>query len=163
MNTKEKIELENGNNSFIKLYKEGIFWRAYNQSCMLFTQYFNTYKVVIKYVKYLKQNIYYCGFPATILDNVLETFKQQGFNIAYLNENEIIIENITISEIRYEEWQKNIIDENIANNSVNDKTKLLLLDVKEDIIYQIINFPIAESTPLEAFNFLYNLQKQLKT
>jgi len=85
MNIKDKIDIEKDNNNFIKLYKEGIFWRAYNQSCMLFTQYFDNYKVIIKYVKYLKQNIYYCGFPDTILENIKEKCKQIGLNISYLN------------------------------------------------------------------------------
>jgi len=161
MNIKDKIDIEKDNNNFIKLYKEGIFWRAYNQSCMLFTQYFDNYKVIIKYVKYLKQNIYYCGFPDTILENIKEKCKQIGLNISYLNENEIIIENLTISEIKYEDWENKMIKENAIMNISNNKNTLLL-DIKEDIISQIINFPIAESTPLEAFSFLYKIQKQLK-
>ena len=47
----------------------------------------DNYKVIIKYVKYLKQNIYYCGFPDTILENIKEKCKQIGLNISYLNEN----------------------------------------------------------------------------
>ena len=161
MTTKEKLEIERNNDNFIKLYKEGIFWRAYNVSCMLFTQYFKNYKIIKKYIKYLNDTIYYCGFPETILATILDTFTKQAISYRYINEKEIIIENLTIQKLNYDEWQNNISIDNDTKKIFND-TKKINFDIKDDIISQIINYPIAESTPIEAFNFLYKIQKQLK-
>ncbi|MBR2476435.1 MAG: hypothetical protein IKB57_07915 [Bacteroidaceae bacterium] len=48
----------------IRLIKSGEFYRAYNHSAWLFHCCIAEHKVMRKYVKALKQDIFYVGFPS---------------------------------------------------------------------------------------------------
>lgn len=65
-------------NSLIKLHKEGLFWRAYEQSAFLFINNIKEYNVTKKYYKNVKQELVYLGFPqnsqAQIEDMQTEAF-----------------------------------------------------------------------------------------
>jgi len=81
MGVKEKIAQELNNENSIYLLKEGIFWRAYNQSAMRFVNNLKPLKIIRKYIKKVKQDIFYCGFPESSLDNIREKAVEKGFQI----------------------------------------------------------------------------------
>ncbi|OFY87783.1 MAG: hypothetical protein A3F72_02775 [Bacteroidetes bacterium RIFCSPLOWO2_12_FULL_35_15] len=81
MGVKEKIAQELNNENSIYLLKEGIFWRAYNQSAMRFVNNLKPLKIIRKHIKKVKQDIFYCGFPESSLDNIREKAVEKGFQI----------------------------------------------------------------------------------
>ncbi|MBF0479077.1 MAG: diversity-generating retroelement protein Avd [Candidatus Omnitrophica bacterium] len=70
MTIKEILEIENNNNDSIVLLKEGMFFRAYNQSAMRLSTQIKKFKINVKLIKYLQKTIFYCGFPQSILPQI---------------------------------------------------------------------------------------------
>ena len=66
MTIKQKIELAVQPNK-LYLFKEGMFYKLYNQNAMWFVQNVKPYKVTKKFVKTVNQNVYSIGFPQTVL------------------------------------------------------------------------------------------------
>ena len=69
MTVQEKINLAAQPNK-LYLFKEGMFYKAYNQNALWFVQHINPYKVTIKYIKNCKQEVYSIGFPSTLLSKI---------------------------------------------------------------------------------------------
>ncbi|WP_335973284.1 hypothetical protein [Gaetbulibacter jejuensis] len=46
----------------VYLFKEGLFYKLYNQNAMWFTNHIKAYNVNSKFVKTVKQNVYSIGF-----------------------------------------------------------------------------------------------------
>lgn len=59
MTLKDKIEMQAQDTTKIYLYKEGIFYKVYNEGAFLLN--FLGYKVIVKYIKNLNQEIYSIG------------------------------------------------------------------------------------------------------
>jgi hypothetical protein len=71
MNTKEKIALATQNNK-LYCFKEGMFFKVYNQNAMWFTQHIKGYKINSKFVKTVNQQVFSIGFPQSlVLANLL--------------------------------------------------------------------------------------------
>ena len=51
------------------LFKEGMFYKAYNQNPMWFVQHIKAYKVTAKYIKTIQQEEYFIGFPIKYLNS----------------------------------------------------------------------------------------------
>lgn len=60
---KERIEREQSNCDKIYLYKEGIFYRAYERSAYLWITNICNYEIKKRYVKTIDRDIVYLGFP----------------------------------------------------------------------------------------------------
>tara|TARA_B100000768_G_C11117519_1_gene305963 strand:+ start:91 stop:396 length:306 start_codon:yes stop_codon:yes gene_type:complete len=71
MTTKEKIALATQNNK-LYCFKEGMFFKVYNQNAMWFTQHIKVYKINSKFVKTVNQQLFSIGFPQSlVLANLL--------------------------------------------------------------------------------------------
>ena len=62
MTTVEKITSAISNKYFT-LFKEGLFYKCYNQDAMVFVKRVKNYKVSSKYVKSAGEGVYSVGFP----------------------------------------------------------------------------------------------------
>ena len=62
MTTAEKIALAKSNNYFT-LFKEGLFYKCYNEDAMVFVQRLRAYKVSTKFIKIVGDTVYSIGFP----------------------------------------------------------------------------------------------------
>ncbi len=89
----------------IRLIKSGEFYRAYNHSAWLFQSCIAEHKVMRKYVKTLKRDIFYVGFPEkSLFNNIGERNSSKtefGFDIQ-LCEDEIP------DEEGFETWKASI-------------------------------------------------------
>ena len=66
MTIKDKIERAALPNK-LYFFKEGMFYRMYNQNAMGFTVHVKAYKVHVKFVKTVNQKVYSLGFPQNVL------------------------------------------------------------------------------------------------
>jgi len=66
MTIKQKIELAAQPNK-LYLFKEGMFYKLYNQNAMWFVQSEKPYKVTKKFLKTVNQDVYSIGFPQAVL------------------------------------------------------------------------------------------------
>ncbi|MBQ0081318.1 MAG: hypothetical protein KBS95_07235 [Alistipes sp.] len=71
MTQKEIIDIEQKNTSFIHLYLEETFYKAYENSAFAFCTRIKAYNVLRKESKTLGRDILYVGFPQSALDKVL--------------------------------------------------------------------------------------------
>lgn len=149
MGIKEKIYKEIDNTNHIFLYKEGMFWRAYEVSAYNFVQNIQKYKVLKRYIKLVSQEVCFIGFPDNILDPLL---------LKYSN---------AISTVSRE---KNYVDIQLAGFKANSDTYkqwkstvgFLQANDYNYIIAKINKFDLGKKTPMDCMQFLYELKTRMK-
>ena len=131
------------------LYKEGVFWVAYEQSAYYIAQY-KGYKPTKKYFKNINQSIVSVGFPN--IEALLNEIEQSN-SIQSVKKTDITIEILlqkSINTIDVEIWKENILQKEKQKSTS-----------KASIEELIKSFPLANKTPMEAFLFIEELQKAL--
>jgi len=130
----------------ILLYKEGVFWVAYEQSAYYIAQY-KGYKPTKKYFKNINQTIVSVGFPNIEVllneieqNNSIQSIKKTDTTIEILLQKSV---NITDVEL----WKENILQKNQEKPTS-----------KASIEQLVKAFPLANKTPMEAFLFIKELQ-----
>ena len=156
MTIKEILEIENANTGSINLCKEGLFWRAYNQSAMRLVNNLKPLKIIRKYIKKAGQEIFYCGFPESGLDNIRGKAIEKGFQITETNDKKIIISGVSATE-DYKNWMGN--QPACLNEPVVQYTKR---NTPDNIIQQIQQYPLENATPLETMLFIQKLKQSIK-
>ena len=74
-NLQEILALEQENQSSIYFYREGVFYKAYEQSAYLFVKYVRPFQVKKRHVKSVKQDVVFVGFPTNSLPNYFSADK----------------------------------------------------------------------------------------
>ena len=106
MKIAEIVELEKTNTESIFLLNEGLFWRAYERSAHRFIKHIKQYQITKKHVKSVKSDIVHCGFPNSVLQQILNLAESR---IIEKTENRIIIKSFTETEKDFTQW-KNAIE-----------------------------------------------------
>lgn len=70
MTSKEIFEHEQGNTEHIRLYAEGLFWKAYERSAYACCTQFREFKATKKYIKAMEGELVSIGFPRTSLSTL---------------------------------------------------------------------------------------------
>ncbi|MCK9254541.1 MAG: hypothetical protein GX793_00450 [Bacteroidales bacterium] len=184
MKIKDVFEIEKANVDSINLFKEGLFWRAYEYSAWRFVKYIKEYKLLNKYVKSINSHIVYIGFPDSFLDSIINLIKLKDKSFTKF-EKHINIKAFS-EEKGFEIWKTKLIEsgyEKISNNdnyvlenpeivySVNNsgisgnQNPYVYIDnksiVRDAIIQKIIDFPLENTTGIEALNFLHRIKIEL--
>ncbi len=115
MTLKEIIEIENANKNSINLYKEGIFWRVYNQSAYYFVKHIKELKALKKFYKNVNCEVVYAGFPDTILSQIEALSQSKGLqfekcgalSLSKGNEKQCSISGVDFDN-GFEEWKNSI-------------------------------------------------------
>lgn len=168
MTLKEKIERERPNQ--VNLYREGIFWKLYNQSAFHFFQLIKPYQIKKKYNKTLNTEIVSMGFPQSVLTNTLGRLRELSVSIEMGKDDITII--LLEEQCGYDEWfqQFPLIEKEKLPHS--DKVRCSTIasppvgtkenETNETAIQMLRNFPIMQKTPLEVQLFVLQLQDFLK-
>jgi len=136
-------------NQSIFLHNEGLFWRSYEYSAYAFVNSIKQYNAKKKFIKIVNSDIVFIGFPDSALSNILDLCKQKGFAI---NKNEKIITiELKTKKEGYVKWKNDI---EIADSIKVKKNEPTLTE-------RIASFPLATKTPMEAQQFLYQLQMEI--
>ena len=148
MTTAEIIKLENENENSIFLIKKGCFWRVYEKSAFRFVNLIRKFQITKKYIKCVNQEIVYLGFPLTLW---LEIEKEiVDLNLGILEKTEdLIVLGKCLDEISFEEWKVSLKSTLITDNHL--------------IIESLRCFPTINKTPLEAMQFILQLQTEIIT
>lgn len=164
MTIKEKIAFSSDVRRFT-LFKEGLFYKCYNEDAMLFVQKVKEYKVSSKYVKATLSNVYSVGFPASEIDkrklsfeDISTKIKSQGFEL----NNELVIYCLNNTECKqgYKEWveiqHKNelLVQEPEPIYSKTNNSALLLAMIKD--------YDLANSTPMQGLSFIQELKFEVQ-
>jgi hypothetical protein len=141
------------------LHKDGIFWRAYEKSAMLFHQDIKSYEIKTKHFKGINATLVFIGFPDTGMEKIKSICFEKGFEIR-IQDKQIKIFGFTGVD-GFDEWKISFINNQPMTTEHNRDNKIkaqrIGLDEKE-LIESIRSFPIASKTPMECQQFLYQLQ-----
>ena len=80
MTISEKVEQATKSTIFT-LYKEGIFYKCYNEDAMLFVKKVRDYKISSKMIKSAGSKIYTIGYPSSIVENSRLGFEEISIKI----------------------------------------------------------------------------------
>jgi len=141
------LTIERNNKGDINLLKEGLFWRAYEQSAFLFSSHIKAYSVRKKFYKNVGCAVVYLGFPDSVLESLLSKLEKTIVK----NEKHIIIKAYEYEQECFENWKSGIETNN--NNIILQHN---------DIVNSISQFDILNKTPFECQQFLVNLQNEIK-
>lgn len=153
MNTREKIDMAD-DASRLFLHKEGIFYTLYNQHAMLFTENIKELKIKARFIKVVNQQVYSCGFPASIIEEIKRQLVELG---GQLEESDKLITVVITNwprEPDYIQWCKEQKQEEIP---AEKKSAAVMSDIEK----QIVGFQVIRKTPMEAMSFILELQEQL--
>lgn len=101
MTIKEIIQIENGNHNTIILWREGIFWRAYEKSAYAFSMQIRPYKPTRKWVVAVKQDVISLGFPASAAETVLDAHQ-----VLLQQDNRLVLAASPITAEDFENWKQ---------------------------------------------------------
>ncbi len=147
MKIEEILKIEDNKN--IYLHNEGLFWRAYEYSAFAFVKHIKHYNVKKKYIKKVHSEIVFIGFPDSTLTNILGLCNKNGFVVN--NSNSLITVKLPTKTEGFINWKIEIANEESDKSKKNDTS----------IIERIASFPLAAKTPMEAQQFLYQLQMEI--
>ena len=98
----DKVTLQQQDTTKIFLFKEGIFYKAYNEGAFLLKD--RDYKVAVKKIKSIENEVLSIGFPISVLEKLKENRQSEEYdNYCSLQSN------IVFSLLLYEEWYQNQI------------------------------------------------------
>ncbi len=141
----------------IRLIRSGEFYRAYDHSAWLFQCCIAEHKVMRKYVKTLKRDLFYIGFPEkSLFNNIGErksTKTDYGFDI------ELALDELP-DEAGFETWKLSVETE---HSSKGDFFSLPLAgpDAEREVVRRLREFPLESRTMVECTVFLAELRKLL--
>ncbi|MGR3317638.1 MAG: hypothetical protein ACUZ8O_04090 [Candidatus Anammoxibacter sp.] len=149
MKVKEILKIEKDNRSSIFLFKEGFFWRAYERSAFRFVRNIQGYSVIKRYIKCVKQDVVFIGFPLDNLNKIVKICENgQRYQFKQTAEGILEIDSFTDAE-NFEIWKEEL------NEVKQEKDYKSLID-------KIREFPVANKTPVETIEFVMELQETVK-
>ena len=162
MNIKEIVEAEKKNTCRINLYREGLFFRAYEASAFALCSFVHPFKVIKRQLKVLNgEEVAYVGFPASSEDKYLN-----GRNIIESDDAHKVIgltEPIDLNA--FVEWKKGIeLKESTQTGCMTSNSTMPESDGHIDagsIIRMVRDFNVANSTPMQCTTFIAQLQGKL--
>jgi hypothetical protein len=150
------------NSTVFTLYKEGLFYKCFNEDAMIFSQRVKGYKVTAKFVKSVGAEVLSLGFPISevvkgnltllsISESIGATnYKDEPHGIVFSLKEEI--------KQNYNEFQAVIIrakesdaENDFSNNNASTKK----------IEKMILEFDLANSTPMQGLVFIQELKKNV--
>lgn len=173
MTIKEIIQIENGNHNTIILWREGIFWRAYEKSAYAFSMQIRPYKPTRKWVVAVKQDVISLGFPASAAETVLDAHQ-----VLLQQDNRLVLAASPITAEDFESW-KQAVAMTLPDNGRQQKdgTRPLMPASApaqlpssatapantgcDDLAGCIRRFNIESKTPVECMLFLMELKRRL--
>jgi hypothetical protein len=144
----------------VKLYLEGVFWVAYEQSAYYFMLK-KGYKTVKKHIKLLDKDVASLGFPRKVLEDFLKT--EAGISTQTIQDNCCVIcLKEPVDGILFEDWKKDLPLYKPEVKACEEVTVAVLPQAERRVINLLKVFSIANSTPMECMNFISEIQKELK-
>ena len=165
MTIAEKIDLAKRNKQFT-LFKEGLFYKCYNEDAMLFVKRVKKYKVNSKFIKSVGGVVNSIGFPVTEIEKEslsleMISAKLKAENFEKKNEDVVFLINDFEIKNDYEVWEQSI--QTSANKVVNHPNESYDRTIQlENIATMISNYDLANNTPMQGLSFIQDLKIKIQ-
>jgi hypothetical protein len=160
MSIQEITTQEDCNTGEIHLHKEGVFWKAYQQSAYLFTQEVKAFNTSKRLVKSVGRVVVSLGFPQNALGKYFN--KKQ---LTEVDEKQLLITGYSLRREDYQQWLESLpLTERSASErqSENEQMKSPQPIGNEGVVLASLrDFRVERSTPMDCLLFIVALQKQL--
>jgi hypothetical protein len=154
MTISEKLALQSDNE--LTIYKEGVFWIAYEQDAYRLSQ-VRSLKPSRKYIKAAGQDVVSVGFPSSILEDILSRF-----TVVERDEFRIRASVGAVDAGEYRKWKDSVElyvprrEKELPDIRGTDPT-----DGLPEMVYQRLRaFKLSMSTPMDCMRFIEELQKE---
>lgn len=137
MRVEDIVNVEQNNQGIINLFRDKLFWRAWNRSAYLFSKCIMEYRVRHRTFKYIGKELIFLGFPDMTLDKIKSISFAKQYSVSILNESHITISGLpNISG--YDEWSVGVLSgvmeyaqtmRNAPESRLSKEAYSLLLDV----------------------------------
>ncbi|GHT14868.1 hypothetical protein FACS189426_21830 [Bacteroidia bacterium] len=143
----------------VRIYKEGIFWIAYEQSAYIISQ-VKDLKPTKKYIKKIGKEIVSVGFPGSVLDKIASMFTltERGDALAVMQADS------PYDAVAYQQWKDRLETAAPSFRAAATATQQAEPPEKNDdpelsLSKRILAFDMGNSTPMQCFIFLNDLQR----
>lgn len=161
MSIHEIVTIEDRNTGEIHLHKEGLFWKAYQQSAYLFTREVKAFKVSKKQVKTVgDREVVFLGFPQQAFSTYFEDTQWKE-----TDEKQRLITGYTLQTEDYQQWLESLplterkIDKSVPANEVAKRQQPTSSEYAA--LSLLKGFRVERATPMDCMLFVVALQKQL--
>ena len=165
MTIEDIIKAETGNNNTVILFREGIFWKAYEKSAYAFCKYIKSFMVKKRYIRSINDEIVSIGFPMSSTQTIL-----QGRTILLEEERKMIVSVDRIDHEDFTAWKKEQTLTLARPSPVNTFSGMThsnsfeafgCSNLEKEIISRLKLFSLENKTPIECMLFLSEIKKQL--
>jgi hypothetical protein len=165
MTTAEKIASAKST-IYFTLFKEGIFYKCYNEDAMVFVTRVKQYKVSATYVKNVGEEVYSVGFPVgevekghLTLEDIIAKIGAKSFEIS--GKDVVFILNEKEVKSNYNTWSENLKKEIAVDMVKEPQSTYRLTDNLESIVTMLKAYDLANSTPIQGLHFIQQLKNEL--
>lgn len=161
MDLKQKLALETAGSTHIYLYREGLFWKAYERSAIKFIQTITVYQVNTRFCKVVNMEVISLGFPDVVLPKILENREYEQPDEKRLVIRSVLLgdEEFATEKSRYISKMMQALKKEALQETVPIRKEL---DAGAQVLEQLRLYDIAGVTPIECMIFLSSLKKQLE-
>ena len=151
MKFKEVLALEKGNCSEIRLYHEGMFWRAYERSAFMLCSQVKPLKVTKRVAKSIGgEAICMVGFPVGSFESICG-----GVEALERTESAMVLRAPSaIGEEEFARWKEGIA----CDGGAVVPPAAALPGANDEVVRMIKSFTVADHTPMECMAFIVKLQ-----
>ena len=143
----EKVTLQQQDTTKIFLFKEGVFYKAYNEAAFLLKD--KNYKVTVKKIKNIENEVLSIGFPVSVFEKLKDEFVFEFFEWYAVYNTNTFFDNES-----YTNWHNKVVKESFKTSKT---------EIEYYIVEQLKKYPLANKTPMEVFMWVANLQKSLNS
>jgi hypothetical protein len=165
MTTAEKIASAKST-IYFTLFKEGIFYKCYNEDAMVFVTRVKQYKVSATYVKNVGEEVYSVGFPVgevekghLTLENIIAKIGAKSFEIS--GKDVVFILNEKEVKSNYNTWSENFKKDMAVDMVKEPQSSYRLTANLESIFTMLKAYDLANSTPMQGLHFIQQLKNEL--
>jgi hypothetical protein len=163
MTIAEKIEYAT-DKKIVTFFKEGLFYKCYNEDAMVFVQKIKEYKVSSKFIKSIGAEVLSLGFPVSEVQkgNIsFNTISEAVKAVSYKEDTHRVVFSLK-EDIKqhYNEFKEAIItfrESDTKKESINVDKNI------HNLVKIIQEFDLANHTPMQAIVFIQELKNQIKT
>ncbi len=161
MDLKQKLALETAGSTHIYLYREGLFWKAYERSTIKFIQTITVYQVNTRFCKVVNMEVISLGFPDAVLPKILENREYEQPDEKRLVIRSVLLgdEEFATEKDRYISKMMQALKKEALQETVPIRKEP---DAGAQVLEQLRLYDIAGVTPIECMIFLSSLKKQLE-
>ena len=161
MDLKQKLALETADSTNIYLYREGLFWKAYERSAIKFIQTITVYQVNTRFCKVVDMEVISLGFPDAVLPKILEDREYEQPDEKRLIIRSVLLgdEEFAMEKSRYISKMMQALKKETLQETVPVRKEP---DADAQVLERLRLYDIAGVTPIECMIFLSSLKKQLE-